>query len=153
MIELTETAFLRDADVVTERMRELKHLGIRLAVDDFGTGNASLRHLASFPVDVLKVDRSFVARIGFDRRQTAIAGSIIGLGEDLGLTVVAEGIETDDQIAQLLALGCGFGQGFRLARPVDPADLRPLLARSQDHPEARIPTLERSGLPLSALRR
>jgi diguanylate cyclase (GGDEF)-like protein len=153
VIELTETAFLRDADVVAERMRELKHLGVRLAVDDFGTGNASLRHLATFPVDVLKVDRSFVGRIGFDMRQTAIAGSIIGLGEDLGLTVVAEGIETDDQIAQLLALGCGFGQGFRLARPVAPEELRPLMLRTESVQSDRVATLERSRLPISAQRR
>jgi len=149
VIELTETAFLRDTEAVTERMRELKQLGIRLAVDDFGTGNASLRHLASFPVDVLKVDRSFVARIGLDRRQTAIAGSIIRLGEDLGLTVIAEGIETDDQIAQLLALGCGFGQGFRLARPVPPEELRPMLARTHASPLGSVAKLERGGLPLS----
>ena len=153
VIELTETAFMRDAETVTERMRELKRFGVRLAVDDFGTGNASLRHLASFPVDVLKVDRSFVGRIGFDRRQTAIAGSIIGLGDELGLTVVAEGIETDDQIARLLALGCGFGQGFRLARPVAPEELRPLLARTQTLPTDRVPSLERSRLPLSSQRR
>jgi diguanylate cyclase (GGDEF)-like protein len=153
VIELTETAFLRDADLVTERMRELKQLGIRLAVDDFGTGNASLRHLASFPVDVLKVDRSFVGRIGFDHRQSAIASSIIGLGEDLGLTVIAEGIETDDQTARLLALGCRFGQGFRLARPVAPDALRPMLARTQSVPSERGLTLERTRLPLSSQRR
>jgi diguanylate cyclase (GGDEF)-like protein len=130
VIELTETAFLRDPESVTQRMRDLKELGVRLAVDDFGTGNASLRHLATFPVDVLKVDRSFVARIGFDPRQTAIAGSIIGLGDDLGLTVIGEGIETDDQAARLLALGCNFGQGFKLARPARPEDLRPMLERT-----------------------
>jgi diguanylate cyclase (GGDEF)-like protein len=146
VIELTETAFLRDPESVTEKMRDLKDLKIRLAVDDFGTGNASLRHLATFPVDILKVDRSFVARIGFDPRQTAIAGSIIGLGDDLGLTVIGEGIETDDQVARLLALGCGFGQGFRLARPASPEDLRPLLERmasQQGHPV----TLEHGRMP------
>jgi EAL domain-containing protein (putative c-di-GMP-specific phosphodiesterase class I) len=153
VIELTETAFMRDADVVAERMRELKQLGIRLAVDDFGTGNASLRHLGSFPVDVLKVDRSFVGRIGIDPRQTAIAGSIIGLGADLGLTVIAEGIETDDQIAQLLALGCGFGQGFRLARPVAPEELRPLLLRTEAQHSDRAARLEHSRLPIAAQRR
>jgi EAL domain-containing protein (putative c-di-GMP-specific phosphodiesterase class I) len=153
VIELTETAFMRDADLVAERMRELKQLGIRLAVDDFGTGNASLRHLGSFPVDVLKVDRSFVGRIGLDPRQTAIAGSIIGLGADLGLTVIAEGIETDDQIAQLLALGCGFGQGFRLARPVAPDELRPLLLRTDTQHSERTATLEPSRLPITAQRR
>jgi EAL domain-containing protein (putative c-di-GMP-specific phosphodiesterase class I) len=152
VIELTETAFLRDAELVAERMRELKKLGVRLAVDDFGTGNASLQHLGSFPVDVLKVDRSFVARIGLDARQTAIAASIIGLGGELGLTVVAEGIETDDQTAKLLALGCGFGQGFRLARPAPPEELKPLLVRSEGHATAAGATLSH-GLPIGAARR
>jgi EAL domain-containing protein (putative c-di-GMP-specific phosphodiesterase class I) len=152
VIELTETAFLRDAEAVTERMRDLKELGIRLAVDDFGTGNASLRHLATFPVDVLKVDRSFVGRIGFDPRQTAIAGSIVGLGDDLGLTVIAEGIETDDQIARLLALGCSFGQGFSLARPAPPDDLRPLLHRTQSQQLTPMVTLERGRTPVTVNR-
>jgi EAL domain-containing protein (putative c-di-GMP-specific phosphodiesterase class I) len=153
VLELTETAFMRDANVVAEQMRALKRLGVRLAVDDFGTGNASLRHLGSFPVDILKVDRSFVASIGLDPRQTAIAGSIVALGADLGLTVIAEGIETDDQIAQLLALGCGFGQGFRLSRPVAPDELRPLLERTESRPSDRVATLERSRMPISGLRR
>ena len=130
VLELTETAFLRDPDTVADRMGELKRLGVRIAVDDFGTGNASLSHLARFPVDVLKVDRGFVNRIGIDRRQTAIAGSIVGLGDSLGMTVVAEGIETPDQLAQLLALGCGFGQGFYLAKPMDAVDLESLLERT-----------------------
>ena len=129
VLELTETALFHDPDTVADRMLELKRLGVGLAVDDFGTGNASLRHLARFPVDVLKVDRSFVNRIGIDRRQTAIAGSIIGLGNSLEMAVIAEGIETPDQLAQLLALGCDYGQGFYLARPMDAADLEPLLER------------------------
>jgi diguanylate cyclase (GGDEF)-like protein len=134
VLELTETAFLRDPDTVAERMVELKQLGVKLAIDDFGTGNASLRHLARFPVDVLKIDRSFVNRIGIDRRQTAIAASIIGLGENLEMHVVAEGIETPDQLAQLLALGCGFGQGFYLDKPMDATDVDPLLERSTGSP-------------------
>ena len=127
VLELTETALLRDPDTVGERMIELKRLGTRLAVDDFGTGNASLRHLARFPIDVLKVDRSFVARIGIDQRQTAIAGSIVRLGQSLEMVVVAEGIEIPDQLAQLLALGCDFGQGFLLGRPSEPLELEHLL--------------------------
>ncbi len=134
VLELTETAFLRDPETVAERMTELKQLGVRLAVDDFGTGNASLRHLARFPVDVLKVDRSFVNRIGIDRRQTAIAGSIIRLGESLEMTVVAEGIETADQLAELLALGCGYGQGFYLARPAPAEELDPMIASTESMP-------------------
>src|SRR5262249_53176838 len=101
--------------------------GVRLAVDDFGTCNASLRNLARFPIDVLKVDRSFVSRIGIDQRQTAIAGSIVRLGQSLEMIVVAEGIETPDQLAQLRVLGCGFGQGYLLGRPAEPEQLERLL--------------------------
>jgi EAL domain-containing protein (putative c-di-GMP-specific phosphodiesterase class I) len=128
VIELTETAFMRDLDAMAERMTDLNRLGVRLAVDDFGTGNASLRHLARFPVDVLKVDRSFVDKVGVDSRQTAIAGSIIRLGADLEMVVVAEGIERPEQIDRLLELGCRFGQGFYLARPAPAAEIEALLA-------------------------
>jgi diguanylate cyclase (GGDEF)-like protein len=136
VLELTETAFLRDPESVADRMTELTQLGVQLAVDDFGTGNASLRHLARFPVDMLKVDRSFVKRIGIDRRQTAIAGSIIGLGESLEMTVVAEGIETADQVAQLVALGCDFGQGFHLGQPVPADQIEPMLSSARTSPAA-----------------
>jgi diguanylate cyclase (GGDEF)-like protein len=129
VLELTETALMREPEMVAEYMAELKRLGVRLAIDDFGTGNASLRHLARFPVDVLKVDRSFVRRIGIDHRQTAIADSIIGLGQELEMTVVAEGIETADQLAQLIALGCGYGQGYYLARPAPAEEIGSLLDR------------------------
>ena len=129
VLELTETAMLRDPEAIADRMLELKRLGVRLAVDDFGTGNASLRNLARFPIDVLKVDRSFVNRIGIDKRQTAIAASIIRLGQSLEMLVVAEGIETPDQLAQLLVLGCGYGQGFMLGRPAEPDQLERLLSQ------------------------
>jgi diguanylate cyclase (GGDEF)-like protein len=146
VLELTETAMLRDPDTVAERMGELKRLGVRLAVDDFGTGNASLRNLARFPIDVLKVDRSFVSRIGIDQRQTAIAASIVRLGQSLEMLVVAEGIETPDQHAQLLVLGCGYGQGFLFVRPAAPEELErrlsqlvPLDADGNGHGGARKP--------------
>jgi diguanylate cyclase (GGDEF)-like protein len=117
VVELTETAFLYDSENVGARMDEIKALGARIAVDDFGTGNASLRHLARFPVDVLKVDRTFVQEMAGDARQAAIAKSIVGLGQSLEMLVIGEGIETDEQLADLRALGCDFGQGFHLARP------------------------------------
>jgi diguanylate cyclase (GGDEF)-like protein len=117
VLELTETAFLSDAEGTVERFAVLKELGVRLAVAAFGTGNASLRHLARLPVDVLKIDRSFVAQVNADGAQAAIARSIIDLGDNLELTVVAEGIETAAQQRELVLLGCRFGQGFHLARP------------------------------------
>jgi EAL domain-containing protein (putative c-di-GMP-specific phosphodiesterase class I) len=123
VLELTETAFLNDAEGTVDRLGQLRELGVRLAVDDFGTGNASLRHLARFPVDVLKIDRSFVARITEDGVQGAIVRSIIDLGANLGQRVVAEGIETEAQKRELVALGCRLGQGFHLARPSELAEL------------------------------
>lgn len=147
VIELTETAFMRDPDTMAERMTELKRLGVRLAVDDFGTGNASLRHLARFPVDVLKVDRSFVGKVGVDSRQTAIAGSIIRLGAELEMVVVAEGIERPEQIDRLLELGCRFGQGFYLGRPVPAGELDPLLA---DEPAPAPRAAGRAPAPLTS---
>jgi diguanylate cyclase (GGDEF)-like protein len=117
VLELTETAFLGEVDATVERLTELKELGVRLAVDDFGTGNASLRHLTRFPIDILKIDRSFVADIGTNTAETVIARSIIELGERLALTVIGEGIETEAQRQELLGLGCRLGQGFHLANP------------------------------------
>ena len=137
VVELTETAFLRDADIVGARMDDLKRLGTRIAVDDFGTGNASLRHLAAFPVDVLKVDRSFVQDMGTDSRQTTIAGSIISLGKSLDMTVVGEGIETAEQLKRLGALGCDLGQGFYLARPGPAEQVEALL--TSDHRSPALP--------------
>ena len=127
VVELTETAFLYDSENVGARMDEIKALGARIAVDDFGTGNASLRHLARFPVDVLKVDRSFVQEMAADPRQAAIARSIVGLGQSLEMLVIGEGIETEDQLEELRALGCHFGQGFYLARPAPAEQIELLL--------------------------
>jgi len=117
ILELTETAFLSDAEASGERLQELKELGVGLAVDDFGTGNASLRHLATFPIDILKIDRSFVDEVGGSGPKGAIARSIINLGGSLDLIVIAEGIETPEQEDELIGLGCRYGQGFHLARP------------------------------------
>jgi diguanylate cyclase (GGDEF)-like protein len=127
VVELTETAFLRDAEIVGARMDDLKQLGARIAVDDFGTGNASLRHLAKFPVDVLKVDRSFVQAADTDPRQSAIAGSIIKLGASLNMVVVAEGIETAGQLERMREMGCVLAQGYFLARPCEPEQIEQML--------------------------
>ena len=123
VLELTETAFMTDIAAAGDRLTQLKELGIRIAIDDFGTGNASLQHLAQFPIDILKIDRSFVAQVGAQGTGEAIARSIIDLGENLDLIVVAEGIETADQQRSLTEMGCVFGQGFHLARPVRIDDL------------------------------
>ena len=132
VLELTEKAFLSHDDAILEQLERLKRLGLRLAVDDFGTVNASLRHLMRFPVDALKIDRSFIEGILVDRRQSAIARSIIDLGRNLGMEVIAEGIETAAQAQQLLELGCVLGQGYYLAPPVEGDELLALVERTWD---------------------
>jgi CheY-like chemotaxis protein len=99
----------------------LRRLGVRIALDDFGTGYSSLNHLHQFPVDVLKIDRSFIAHLGSDVEATAIVTSVVHLAQALGLEVVAEGIETAEQLGQLRLLGCQLAQGYFWSRPV-PAD-------------------------------
>jgi len=120
-VEVTESQLLQDLDESVATLTRLKNLGISLAVDDFGTGFSSLTHLKRLPVDVLKIDKSFVGGIGVDAEDTAIVTSMIELGQSLGLDVVAEGIERQQQVELLLAMGCTRGQGFHLARPM-PAD-------------------------------
>jgi diguanylate cyclase (GGDEF)-like protein len=116
VLELTESVLLEDGDLAVERLNALKALGLRLALDDFGTGFSSLSYLSRLPVDVLKLDRSFL-RDG----APALTAGIVGLGAALQLEVVAEGIETNDQWYALQALGCDYGQGFLFARPLDAA--------------------------------
>lgn len=122
MVEVTETVLLsREAGVVGAALRRLKAAGVRIALDDFGTGYASLTHLKDFPVDLLKIDRSFVASLGETRESRAIVRGIAGIARDLGIAVIAEGIETEGQAEILVRFGIGLGQGFLYARPMDPA--------------------------------
>jgi diguanylate cyclase (GGDEF)-like protein/PAS domain S-box-containing protein len=113
-LELTESVVVEDVAAVSEVFTALRTLGVRIAVDDFGTGFSSLASLAELPVDALKLDRSFIAAIG--EREALVAG-VISLADRLGLPIVAEGIETAEQLAALRRLGCGYGQGFHLGRP------------------------------------
>ena len=116
ILEITESAVLQDAQSASEQLKALQEMGIRIAVDDFGTGYSSLSYLQRLPIDELKIDRSFVQRLG-DRSTGAIVGSIVDLAHAIGLTVVAEGIETEAQLRLLQDLDCDEGQGFLLARP------------------------------------
>jgi diguanylate cyclase (GGDEF)-like protein len=127
VVEITESALVRDTSVVVQRLHELKALGVRLAIDDFGTGYSSLAYLQRLPVDVLKIDKSFVDGVGRGRQDTVLARTIIGLGTTLALSCVAEGIEHDQQHSQLQALGCELGQGFLFARPVPPEQIEALM--------------------------
>ena len=122
-LEVTESMLIDNSDTTLVRLKALKALGIRIAIDDFGTGLSSLRYLERFPVDVLKIDRSFVDRLGMEgagATGSPLARAILGLGEVLGIGVVAEGIETEAQLNRLRELGCEFGQGFLIARPEPP---------------------------------
>ena len=122
-LEVTESVIMREPDVTLARLHALKALGVRLAVDDFGTGSSSLSYLQRFPVDALKIDKSFVDGVARGGSDAALARTIIALAEMLGIRSVAEGIERDDQRAQLVALGCQVGQGYLFARPLTPAEV------------------------------
>jgi EAL domain-containing protein (putative c-di-GMP-specific phosphodiesterase class I) len=105
-----------NTDANLERLQQLKALGVRLAIDDFGTGYSSLSYLHRFPIDILKIDRSFVSRLTNSENGPELARAVITLGETLGLDTVAEGIELEPQVASLLELGCVAGQGFLFAK-------------------------------------
>jgi diguanylate cyclase (GGDEF)-like protein/PAS domain S-box-containing protein len=117
-LELTESMVMHDVERTIQRLHQLKALNLELSIDDFGTGYSSLAYLRRFPISVLKVDKSFVHRIGTDRQDEAIVRSIVTLARDLGMQVVAEGIETADQLDVLVGLGCDYGQGYYFSRPV-----------------------------------
>ena len=118
-LEITETIIMHNVDSVTGMLQRLRDLGIELSIDDFGTGYSSLSYLHGFPLDRLKIDRSFVARLGVAGGQPQIVRSIIDLGKNLNMAVVAEGVETPDQLACLRELGCQYVQGYYLAKPLD----------------------------------
>ena len=111
-LEITESALLDDADVALATLAQLKDIGVLLAIDDFGTGYSSLNYLRRLPVDVVKIDRSFIAEVGLGGAGDTIIAGIIGLTLGLGLQIVAEGIERPEQAAALIELGCTRGQGF-----------------------------------------
>jgi diguanylate cyclase (GGDEF)-like protein/PAS domain S-box-containing protein len=116
VIELTESTIMQNTEVNLARFRELKALGVRLAIDDFGTGYSSLSYLHRFPIDILKIDRSFVSRLTETGDGPELARAVVMLGATLGLETIAEGIEQEDQVAELLELGCVAGQGFLFAK-------------------------------------
>jgi diguanylate cyclase (GGDEF)-like protein len=120
-LEITESALMTDAEFALEQLNELRRIGIRLAIDDFGTGYSSLSYLRRFPVDFVKIDRTFVDGLGIDPEDSAIVAAIIAMARSLGHTVVAEGVETELQRSELLRLGCEMGQGFLFARPAAPS--------------------------------
>ena len=136
-LEITETALMRDTAATIHLLAELKQLGVRLAFDDFGTGYSSLSYLRRFPVDVVKIDRSFIEDVGKGIEESALPDAIIALCQAFRIQSVAEGIELHSQLAHLQAVGCYAGQGFYFSRPLPPANLERLLPKQSGRPAAQ----------------
>jgi EAL domain-containing protein (putative c-di-GMP-specific phosphodiesterase class I) len=129
-LEFTESVIMRDTERTLTTLAALKEIGVRLAIDDFGTGYSSLSYLRRFPIDELKIDRSFVAGMGSEPGQRAVVQSVVQLGETLGLETVAEGVEDVDQLASLRTLHAALGQGFLFSQPLDASDVLAAARRS-----------------------
>jgi len=129
VLEITERLLLVDSPFVLRQLDELKRLGVRIAIDDFGTGYSSLAYLRDFPVDILKIDRSFVEALDLDDQAVALAKSIVGIAEALQLDVIAEGMETREQVDVLYNIGCHVMQGFYFSEPKPAPELQECLAR------------------------
>jgi diguanylate cyclase (GGDEF)-like protein/PAS domain S-box-containing protein len=129
LLELTESLLLGRSEEVKADLAELKEIGVRLAIDDFGTGYSSLGYLLDLPIDVLKVDKSFVTGIASSRRRHALGEGIVRMASTLEVEVIAEGIESQTELEQLAAMGCQFGQGYLLSVPVDAAAAAAMLGR------------------------
>jgi diguanylate cyclase len=135
-LELTEGVLMDDAETTGTVLKDLKSMGIHLAVDDFGTGYSSLSYLRHFPIDVLKIDRSFVHQITANPDDSSIVSAIISMGKSLKHVVVAEGIETQEQWTYLQTQACGEGQGFLFSRPVAAHEFARLLRDGITEPAA-----------------
>jgi diguanylate cyclase (GGDEF)-like protein len=131
VLEITESCMVEDPDLVIARLHELRGLGVRIAIDDFGTGYSSLAALQELPVDILKIDKTFVDHIAEDPRHTAFAQAIIRMGKTLGLSLVAEGVEDAEQAHRLQVLGCSLAQGYHYCGPEDAAAITRLLRRAK----------------------
>ncbi len=134
-LEVTETTIMRDVAAACERLAEVKALGVRIAIDDFGTGYASLSHLQRLPVDILKVDRTFVAALSDGGQSRELLEAILGVAQALSLTVIAEGIETRSQMSTIQEMGCELAQGFLIGRP-SPAEVLDTLTWPRLEPRA-----------------
>ena len=126
-LEITESTILENPEAAVELLRHLKSLDIGLCVDDFGTGYSSLSSLQQFPVNVLKIDRSFIRGMGPEGEKDEIVRAVVGLAHSLRMQVVAEGVETEGQLARLQAMRCDYGQGYLLCRALDAEGIRSLL--------------------------
>ncbi|HYP53293.1 MAG TPA: EAL domain-containing protein, partial [Pyrinomonadaceae bacterium] len=129
-LEITESVVMENIETVTEMLQQLRALGVQLSIDDFGTGYSSLSYLHRFPIDTLKIDRSFVTRMSENNENMEIVRTIIMLAHNLKMNVVAEGVETEQQLTQLIAFGCGYAQGFYFSKPLDAKIATRLLSSS-----------------------
>ena len=127
-LEITESVIMENAESAIAMLSRLKELGARVAIDDFGTGYSSLGYLLRFPADTIKIDRSFISALARGKRNQQLVEAIVSLSRGLGMDVVAEGVETEEQRAQLISLGCRYGQGFLFSRPLDRDRTTALLA-------------------------
>jgi diguanylate cyclase (GGDEF)-like protein/PAS domain S-box-containing protein len=129
-LEITETALVEESEGPTKTLEELRSMGVNIVIDDFGTGYSSLGYLMRFPLDSLKVDKSFVSGLGAHQESTAIVNAIVAMAKALSIDAVAEGVETQAQLTELRNLGCAYGQGFYFSRPLPAEEITKLLGRS-----------------------
>jgi EAL domain-containing protein (putative c-di-GMP-specific phosphodiesterase class I) len=126
-LEITESMMMENVEDAIKMLQQLRGLGIELSMDDFGTGYSSLNYLRRFPISTLKIDRSFVSQMGGGEENAEIVKTIVMLAKNLNMDVIAEGIETEKQRLQLMALRCQYGQGYLFSRPLSPVDAALLL--------------------------
>ncbi len=127
-LDITETLYIKVLEGNTAALDELKRMGVCISIDDFGTGYSSLAYLKRLPADTLKIDKSFVRALGEDVEDTAIVQMIIDLAHTLGMEVIAEGVESEEQAEEPKEMGCDLGQGYHLAKPLPPEDVPGFLA-------------------------
>jgi EAL domain-containing protein (putative c-di-GMP-specific phosphodiesterase class I)/PAS domain-containing protein len=137
-LEITESALIGNTELTIECLKQWKRLGVQIAVDDYGTGYSSLNYLSRLPVDCLKLDQSLIHRMTLDAKSKTVMRSIISLGADLGIDVIAEGVETEQQLQMLEDLGCPRGQGFLLARPMPPTQAQVALRKPWGNRPSRV---------------
>jgi EAL domain-containing protein (putative c-di-GMP-specific phosphodiesterase class I) len=135
-LEITESVVMENIDTATEMLKQLRALGVQLSIDDFGTGYSSLSYLHRFPIDTLKVDRSFVMRMVDNNENIEIVRTILMLAQNLGMDVVAEGVETKEQLALLRKLGCENGQGYFFSRPVSVGGAEKIISDTYAHSDS-----------------
>jgi diguanylate cyclase (GGDEF)-like protein/PAS domain S-box-containing protein len=145
-LEITESAIMENTEAALAMLLQIKEMGIQLSVDDFGTGYSSLGYLYRFPMDVLKIDQSFVSRVDVDGEKLELVRTITTLAWNLGMDVVAEGVETTKQLAQLKALKCEYGQGYLFSKPLAPADMEAFLSHPH-HPLSHLSHVLPIGVP------